>query len=458
MMRLQIPKFSRARAITTTAVVGSLVAGGIWLSRMHTGAFEFPGATPVHFFGAKVPQELTKDLLAKALEEAGTATELPKEVSLKIDGQPQKVIVQYAFDANLQDAMEKQFKSYHPDYGAFVAIEATTGRVLSMVSFMGAKPLAGEVPVNLALQATFPSASTFKVVTASAAIAERNFSGETVISFSGRNHTLYKSNIMKDGGRWQRRMTLKEAFARSVNTVFGKIGAFTLGAEQMRDYASRFGFNRAIAADVPMQAGKAFISNDPWELAEAASGYTRDNTMSPLQGALIASAIVNDGTMMEPYAIQSLHRQDGTEIYTSKPKISAVAVDHVTAGQVRALMKETVVSGTSRKSFRGFFKREYANINVGGKTGSLTGDSPQGKYDWFVGYADAGGGRKIAVAALTVNRQVWRVKSSFLARLAFESYFKQPKVARSLARTVAGSAHAGQPTPAAFTGPYVLRR
>ena len=59
--------------------------------------------------------------------------------------------------------------------------------------------------------------------------------------------------------------------------------------------------------------------------AEAASGYTRDNTMSPLQGALIAATIVNDGVMMEPYLVQAVYHTDGTPMYAAQPAISSAA-------------------------------------------------------------------------------------------------------------------------------------
>ncbi len=98
-------------------------------------------------------------------------------------------------------------------------------------------------------------------------------------------------------------------------------------------------------------------------------------------------------------------------------------MDPGTAGVIRSLMRETVHRGTSRGTFRGFFKRDYALLDVGGKTGSLSGTDPKGKYDWFVGYAD-GGTKRIAFASLTIHEKLWRVKSSYLARKAIESYFK----------------------------------
>ena len=351
------------------------------------------------------------------------------------EGSSKKVraVLEYAFDPRLQDYMESLYKQYKPDYGAFVAMDATTGQVLSLVSF-STKP--GPIG-NLALRATFPSASVFKVVTAAAAIETKNYSANTIIPFNGANHTLYRNNVMKNQvTRWTRYPTLKTAFANSINTVFGKLGALNMTPAELKSYADRFGFNKPIPADLPVQSGSAPVPEDPWERAETASGYTRDNTMSPLQGAMIAAAVVNDGVMMEPFIVRSVFTDEGKSIYKVEPKMAGVSVDARTAAEIRELMKETVIHGTSKKSFRGFFKhgKKYAalaqRIQVGGKTGSLTGMDPPGKYDWFVGYG-SDGSRKIAVAALSVHEKFWKVKSSYLARMAIEKYFGEINAASS---------------------------
>lgn len=371
--------------------------------------------------GEDAENGLTKAILSSALESSGVLSSFPSEMSLPVNGEDSQVIVQYTLDSKLQEKMEKLFRSYSPDYGAFVAIDATSGRVLAMVSHIRDEESGNQE--NFALRATFPSASIFKVVTAAAAIAERNYSADTRIAFDGRNHTLYKSHVLKTRhNRWTREITLRDAFAKSVNTVFGKIGAFTLGAEQLRNYADRFGFNREIRADVPIQIGRAHIDDDPYSIAESASGFTRDTTMSPLHGALIAAAVVNDGVMMEPYLVDSVHSLDGTRIYSPKIKMSERVIDPETASEMRILMRATVKRGTSRRSFRGFFRKGLAKLDVGGKTGSLTGTDPKGKYDWFIGFADSGH-RRIAFASLTVHEKYWRVKSAYLARRALETYF-----------------------------------
>lgn len=403
----------------------AIVAGAAIFAAALTGLFFRDQVKQAITAGSAFGQKLTKSVLAEALigrtTEAGVFEQFPTEVELMVGGVPTEAIVQYAFDPRLQHEMEGLFRQYRPDYGAFVAIDASTGRVVSMVSYIHDK---ADATYNMALKSSFPSASIFKVVTAAAAIAENNYSADTRISFNGRNHTLYRNQVLKlEQNRWTRSMSLRDAFAQSVNTVFGKIGFQTVGAQGLRMYADRFGFNRQIVSDVQIGMGRAPIKDDPWALAESASGFTRENTMSPLQGALIAAAISNDGIMMEPYVVETVHSHDGAIIYGAQPKISSVTVDPSTAAEVRALMRETVKRGTSRGSFRRFFRGNLAGLDVGGKTGSLTGVDPKGKYDWFVGFAQTGS-RRIAVAALTVHKEYWRVKSSYLARRAFEAWYK----------------------------------
>lgn len=405
--------------------VGALVAF------IGTGLGVTYGLKSVRHFDLSLPKpaHLTKENVAEVLKSSASAYSFPREVTVDIQNKKKQVKVNYSVEPKLQGLMEGLFRTYSPDYGAFVALDAKTGRVISLVSYSRAG-----VHGNLALRASFPSASVFKVVTAAAAIGEGKISADSVVSFNGRNHTLYRGQIMQSKiTHWTRFITFKEAFAHSINTVFGKLGAYSVGQEGLRQYAGRFGFNRHIAADLPVQEGRALIPDDIWGLAESASGFTRENTMSPLQGALIAASVANQGVMMEPYIVQSVTEMDGSPLYFAQPRVAAVPMDSETASQIRRLMQETVHHGTSKSSFRGFFKKSFSFLDVGGKTGSLTGLDPQGKYDWFVGYADSGTTR-LAVAALTIHEKQWRVRSSYLARRAIESYFKEALESRTVAK------------------------
>lgn len=371
--------------------------------------------------------EIHKEDIAEALSEMGLLGELPKDLVLNLKGRHYPVSVEYATHSGLTEELLKMFNQYKPDYGAFVAMDATTGRILSLISYSPTDKL---IVQNLALRATFPSASVFKVVTAAAAISERKMNAGSIVSFNGRAHTLYKRNIFQETtNRWTTHMTLKDAFARSVNAVFGKLGVFIVGPTELKSYAERFGFNRKLPTDLPVQQGRAEITEDPWEIAEAASGFTKLNTMSPLQGALIAAAIANDGRLMEPYVVSTLKNGAGETVFNGGPRLSSVVIDPQAAAEMKVLMRETVSSGTGRGPFRGFKRGEYGEIDVGGKTGSLTGSDPAGKYDWFVGYGTSGEHR-LAIASLIISKEYWKVKSTVLARRAIEVFFRDKIGAR----------------------------
>ena len=349
--------------------------------------------------------------------------EFPTSTEVKWDGNSQKVQIDYSLDPDLQAASEKLLKSYHPDYGAVVVMDAVTGRVLAMSSFQKGDASAP----HLALRGTFPAASVFKIVTATAAVDRYRISPNTSIFFNGANYTLYKQNVMTTKRtRWTREMTIREAFARSINTVFGRLTLEKLKPQDLQDYAVRFGFNRKIDSDLPFDPGFTEIPNEKvFHLAEMASGYNKVTRMSPIQGAMIAASVAAGGKMPVPTIVDRVVDDKGHELYKSEPVTAAVTMSPEGSVHLREMMESTILNGTSRKTFRQLVKnRKYRELEMGGKTGSLTGDNPKGKVDWFVGYAIGGPHDKLAVAAITVNVQKWTVKSSFLAQSLFQTHFK----------------------------------
>jgi peptidoglycan glycosyltransferase len=347
-----------------------------------------------------------------------------KQSEVTLEGYDEPVTLDYAFDPTMQSIAEDLLAQYHPDLGVMVAMDAQTGRVLAMAGENHAFDLGGLDP---SLSATFPSASVFKVVTASAAIEEQKANPYTMISYSGRDHTLYKSQLKDKVGGWRRISSLKSAFAKSINTVFGRLGVFTVGKEPLKSFSSKFGYDEAIPAEFPILTSESAHPLDSFELAEMASGYTQHNLMSPIHGAMIAAAVANNGVMMQPYFLNGAYLKSGKAIYHSEPTVFSNVMSSATASEVRTLMKETVTAGTSRKVFRGFNKGKFSQIEVGGKTGHLTDQKRNGRIDWFVGFAQYKG-RKIAVSVLTMNKKYWTVKSAYLARRAIETAFSEKKV------------------------------
>ena len=400
----------------------TLVFAGGWLIGLKTNPRLAMMATSHNPF---VTPLLTKDEIKNKISKLNNENVYSfKQNEVNFEGYEEPIVLDYAFDTGLQAVAEDLLAQYKPDMGSIVALDASTGRVLAMAG----ENRAFEIEGNPAISHSYPSASVFKVVTAAAAIEERKANPQTMISYAGRNHTLYKSQIKEHVSGWRRISSLKAAFAQSINTVFGRIGVFTLGKEPLKTFSKQFAFESPIPAEFPIEQSHSANPSDSFELAEMASGFTQDNVMTPVHGAMIAAAVANDGIMMQPYFLNAAYLKSGKPIYRSEPTILSKVMTPETASELRTLMKETVATGTSRKSFHGFFRGKYSELEVGGKTGHLTDQHLGGKIDWFVGFAQSHG-RKIAVSVLTMHKKYWTVKSSYLARKAIETAFNQKKVA-----------------------------
>lgn len=372
--------------------------------------------------------------IAKALNDKIKNNELPSKMDVQWDGHDEQFAVNYTIDSSLQQEADRLLKSYKPDYGAIFMIDATTGEVLAMSSFQRDNPTGN----NLNLQATFPAASVFKVVTATAAVDKAGVEPSHKIHYNGGAYTLYKKNVLSDRvTRWTNVISLKDAFARSINTAFGRLSIENLHPEDLNEYSNRFMFNQEIAADFPVDMGVAYIPpGKGFEMAEAASGYNKMNRMSPVQGAMIAASVANDGKVVVPYIVNSMQDKEGKTVYQGQTMNKGQTMSKESAAKVRELMEQTVIAGTSRRSFRPITKdRKFKEIEMGGKTGHLTGDNPKGRVDWFVGYA-LEENRKIAVAAITVNKKFWTVKSAHLGQSMFKKYFAPVIAAQQAKRSI----------------------
>jgi len=335
----------------------------------------------------------------------------------------------YTIDAALQTTMEKFFKRYRVPYGVFVAMDPKSGKVLALVEYSAENPKSEA----LATRATYPAASIFKLVTAAAAIEEKKADPATSISY-------YRSGMRRLGPKhWtdnpkkdKLKITLAEALARSNNTAFAKVALRWLDVPKLIDYAERFQFNRPIPFELPVQISQMEIENSESGLARTAAGFG-DVGLSPLHAALIGSAIANDGAMITPCLVDEVFSPTGEKIYECTPRVFATAVSSETAESLREMMAMTVISGTSRKAFR-MKRRERSlrGITIGGKTGSLTGEDPPGKYSWFVGMAPLEA-PEIAIAALVINRPLWKIKASEVAKEGFAAYFRPDLPPRKVA-------------------------
>jgi penicillin-binding protein A len=384
----------------------------------------------------KFPFQLTRLYLSAELTSALNQTgALPPEIEVplfKNDEARQIARVHSTLDENYARIIRGYFERYRPDYGAIAVLNPDTGAILAMESYV--KDPEETNLGHLPLRAPFPAASVFKIVTAAAAIDQGKAYAETVISYNGRNHTLYRKNVSDQAvTRWTQHVTLREAFGKSINVVFGKLGLFQVGHSDLTRYAENFHFNKDFQSELKIEKSRFIIDpTNMWQLVESAAGFTNRTTLSPVHGALIASAILNDGVMPTPYVVNSIVSPKGETLYEGRPQELDTVMVSYSARQMQLLMQETVTHGTSRKPFRGLANDE-SDFVVGGKTGSLDGQTLSGRTDWFVGYASHNDLR-LAVGVVTVHKKYWTIKSSMLARLFFEDVFESQKQLHSTAR------------------------
>lgn len=360
-------------------------------------------------------------LIAPVITPAIEVNRFPSKIALPNFPVRGNLGVRYTIDAALQGEAQRLLQKHNPDYGVLVVIEPDSGHVLTMASSTRSESDAG----NLSMINSYPAASISKIITAVAAINENKAAANTIIPFNGKSTSLYKKSVFEHrNNKWTRKYSLGESFARSVNSVFGRVGALEVGGETMLDYARRLGFNGRFASDFSFGNGVVEVDpTDPWQVAEMASGYTTRNTLSPLHGAALAATAVNGGNLVAPVLVQAIIGPNGVPLYWHEQPAKSRVMSESTARELKKMMRATVVTGSARRTFSGFNRGALKEVVIGGKTGSLTGFAPQGKYDWFVGFAEIGE-RKIAYAALCINKKRWHVKSTQLAREMLEFYFR----------------------------------
>ena len=379
------------------------------------------GQTQIAYVKPKGLVLRAEDFSSSLLFAAGQ-NDFPTRRDILVQGHEFPLQLVYTINEDLQIALSDWLDRYDPDFAVAVAIDPDSGKILALTTHVSD----GQPMGNLAMSSAFPAASVFKIVTAAAAMDLGKLDPKSVIPFNGKSTSLYKKNVFQHKNtKWTRKPTLDEAFAKSINTVFGRIGLYTVGAAHLNSYANRFQFNTRINTDIPIDPSQTYIpAQDDWAVVEAASGYTNKVTLSPLHGAILAATMINGGKLMRPYMVDRAYDKKGRLVYKGHSQKLSLAITPETAVNMQKLMSKTVSMGTARRSFRDFFKGQYADIRVGGKTGTLSGGNLKGLNDWFVGYAYTDK-RKLAYAVLNISLDKWKVKSHYLSRLMIEQYFDQ---------------------------------
>jgi peptidoglycan glycosyltransferase len=311
------------------------------------------------------------------------------------------------------EAQQTAMEALDGQPGSVVALDPSTGAVRAMVSvppydpnlvpkqFRELSTAEGSPLLNRATQGNYQPGSAMKVVTATAAIDSGKFSPDDTVS--GRSPVEISGVPLENaGGEQFGEIPLTEALTNSVNTVWAQV-AEEIGTETMYEYMDRFGFNAKPPLDYPgfqisasgvFEKGRLLDDGDQIDVGRMAIGQERLN-VTPLQMAMVVSAVANDGILIEPRLWEKVIDQDGRE-EVRKPVRQSRVMSSETANTVTTMMEDVVNEGTGGAAALG-------DIRVAGKTGTAEIDIEGGiNQAWFIGFAPADD-PQVAVAA-TVER------------------------------------------------------
>lgn len=232
--------------------------------------------------------------------------------------------------------------------------------------------------INRATVGLYPPGSSFKVISASA-IIDSGKATENKIYPAPAILKIYGGQVSNYANNSYGKVPLKTGFAKSINTVFAKVG-LELGQNKLVDYSNRFGFGETPPIEIDAKASR--IRNpgdmDDLELAWTSVGQA-GLLVTPLQMALAGSSIANNGKMYEPYIVKKVRNYSGESVFEHEKKIWKNPIKSSTASSLKKMMRLVVQSGTGGAA-------NITGISVAGKTGTaeIKNKSP---HAWFIGFA-----------------------------------------------------------------------
>jgi peptidoglycan glycosyltransferase len=365
------------------------------------------------------PQALSRKDLPQLLSRV---TDDPSELADKfvVEKDGMRFMITTTIDAGLQEYVVRLLARANSLQAAVVVLNPFDGQVLAIAS---QDSLGREA--NLPLKADFPAASLFKIVSAAAALETAGFTPDKEIFFVGRRHTLYKDQLKPTQARSRNQTTFRKAFASSNNSVFGKLGIYTLGQKVMVEYADKFFFNKLIPFDLPAAVSTVEVPEGGFGLAEIASGFNKRTMLSPLHAALLASAVVNKGNMAVPWLVDTIRDDADKVIYHARSGVLSSPISRKTAEELKVLMEDAALYGTASKAFRRLRRvKRFSDFDLGAKTGTINDKGDHVKYDWIIAYALTPDRAKgICISVVSVHGKRLGIRSTELARAIISYYF-----------------------------------
>ncbi|MFT3969551.1 MAG: penicillin-binding protein 2 [Micropruina sp.] len=313
-------------------------------------------------------------------------------IDLATGAKPKGANVQTTLDARAQRAAADALGNLK---GAVVALNPKTGAILAMVSSPTFDPndLAthqlsnsqkawnslskdpGKPMSNRATREIYPPGSTFKVIVSAAAL-DAGYEPDSELDASAYKLPGTTRVIASNCGSKQ---TLARALALSCNAAFARLGV-KLGADALREQSEKFGFGTKPLSDIGSVASRFPDEIDvPQTGLSSIGGF--DVAATPLQMAMVAAAVRNDGVVMQPYLVESVRSADLQVLSQTRPSQLSLATSASNAAKLRQMMVGVVNGGTG-------WRARISGVTVGGKTGTANSDNIRTPYAWFISWAD----------------------------------------------------------------------
>ena len=335
--------------------------------------------------------------------------------------------VELTLDPELQGLAYDGLASSSTGRGSVVALNPKNGEILSLVSYPSFDPndidenfeeLAQDPSfplVNRATQGLYPPGSTFKVITAAAALkagvkpSDRYRDNGT---YETPGYTVYNYR-----GKEYGQQTFEQALANSVNTIFARIGNESVGAEALTQTAEDFGFYDPYE-DFALPIAPSTFNPPPeqWDQGNIAQTSFGQQTVSStvFEMANVTGAIANGGTMMQPRLVREVRSPDGVIIDKPTSRVHSRVIDQETASTLNDMMQKAITEVETGA--------EIPGVKVAGKTG--TAEAPGDElHSWFISFAPADD-PEIAVAVMVENGQEGYKQALPIARRLMEAHLK----------------------------------
>lgn len=319
-------------------------------------------------------------------------------------------------------AQKAAFEGLGKKKGAVAAIDPKTGKILALASTPSYDPssFAGRLKddekawvslnkdtdkpmLNRALRETYPPGSTFKVVTAAAALENGKVDDIDAATDTPEPYILPGTQTpMVNHASGCENASLNRAMEVSCNSVFAKLGD-DVTRDKMVETAEKFGFNNG-EIDTPVRAASSVYDKNMSRDGNAQSSIGQFNTAAtPLQMAMVTAAIANDGRLMKPYMIDSLVSPDLDVIQKNEPEEMSRPLSAENAQLLQQMMENVVERGTGGNA-------AINGVKVGGKTGTAQHGENNSKnpYAWFISYAKGADGSPVAVAVVVEDSEARR--------------------------------------------------